>query len=261
MKNHGKYFMNPVLEGYLEKTDVMVFDLNGLIVDDEPLQLIAHNAGIAAYYKDKRPNETPPQISDKDWGEKCVGRHPQDWLPIIVVRPLDEGERDAVKRVKDGEFFKLVGDRIHEIVRPGVLDLIKYLFDKGVPLALATSSSPEFVEKALGKKGLKVLPCFEFRLCGDMVGKKKPDPEIYNRVRTHFGETLHYLVFEDAESGILSAKGAGMNCIAVPNRYTLLQDLSKADAIIDTLRPDAAFIQPTQPGRVIPKGPKKTSQP
>jgi beta-phosphoglucomutase-like phosphatase (HAD superfamily) len=257
----NNYFMNPFLQTFLDDADIVIYDLNGLIIDDEPLQRIAHNAGIAAYYKAKRPKEAPPQISEEEWGEKCVGRHPQDWLPRIVGRPLDEGEREAVKRVKDDVFFKLVGDRIHKIVRPGVLELISHLYDAHVPLALATSSSPEFVEKALGKNGLNILSRFERRLCGDMDGKKKPDPEIYNRIRALFGESLHYLVFEDAKSGVLSAKGAGMTCVAVPNQYTLSQDLSKADVIIDSQRPDAAILWPMLPARAFHKEPRKTHQP
>jgi len=247
MRKPDKYFLNSVLDGYLKKTDVFVFDLNGLIIDDEALQLVAHNAGIAAYYKTNRPKETPPQISEEQWGRICVGRHPQDWLPIIVGRCLDEGEKEAVKKVKDDVFFKLIGDRIHEIARPGAIPLIQHLHESGRPLALATSSAAPFVKKALGEEGLNVLSCFDYWLCGDMVKKKKPDPEIYDTVRAHFGAGLRYLVFEDAESGCLSAYGAKMDCIAVPNKFTLTQDLSKAVVVIDSLCPDAVSIRDILP--------------
>jgi HAD superfamily hydrolase (TIGR01509 family) len=259
----NNYFENPALEKLLKKADVVVYDLNGLIVDDEPLHLVASNNAVAAYYKAERPGEPIPKMSGEEWGEKCVGRHPQDWLPVILGRPLDPGELGTFIKKKDEEYFRFIGDKAREIVREGVLDLIKYIStETDKKLALATSSTPAVVEQVLGKDGLNISSLFEYKVCGDEVKNKKPHPEIYNKVKDHFEreaqKKLHFLVIEDAESGILSAKGAGMDCIAVPNRYTISQDLSKADAIIDNELPKASIISPSSPAREIPNGPEES---
>jgi HAD superfamily hydrolase (TIGR01509 family) len=217
----SNYFTNPVLAALLNNADVVISDFNGLMVDDEPMHLAASNFAIAELDK----TGAPIVMTDAQWGEICVGHHPVNWLPIILGRPLEEGELDAFQKIKAEKYFELVGEKARnkdpDFVRPGVLELIKYIYTKtNKSLALATTASPNVVEKVLGKEGLNILHLFAFTLCADQVTKPKPDPEIYLKIKEHFGQTLHYLVFEDSKQGKDAAKGAGMDCIAVPNRYT-----------------------------------------
>jgi len=77
---------------------------------------------------------------------------------------------------------------------------------------------------------------FAFVLAGDIVKKKKPDPEIYNLALEKTGlEPEECMVVEDSHNGVLAAKAAGMHCIATTNGYTENEDLNQADIIVSCL--------------------------
>jgi beta-phosphoglucomutase-like phosphatase (HAD superfamily) len=73
-------------------------------------------------------------------------------------------------------------------------------------------------------------------LAGDVVSKKKPDPEIYTLVlqRLHL-KPAQCLVVEDNRNGLLAAKGAGMHCIVTTNAYTDDEDFHEADLVVSEL--------------------------
>lgn len=113
---------------------------------------------------------------------------------------------------------------------------------------MATSTTQDGVSVILGAEGLDIIDFFDFRICGDEVKKSKPDPEIYQRVKGFFGETLNYLVFEDAASGVAAARGAAMSCIAVPNRFTIQQEgLALATHVITDLTQKAQLVRCSVP--------------
>jgi beta-phosphoglucomutase-like phosphatase (HAD superfamily) len=108
---------------------------------------------------------------------------------------------------------------------------------------LATSTTRTGATIILGKNGLNIFNSFDIVITGDEVKRAKPDPEIYNSVRSQLGDALTYLVFEDSPSGVASARGAGMSCIAVPNRFTANQNFTEADLVITSLDHDAAVLE------------------
>jgi HAD superfamily hydrolase (TIGR01509 family) len=258
----NNYFKDTPLDALLNKAEVVVFDLNGLMVDDEPLQLAASNIALAALSKSDKPIE----LSNADWGEKCVGHRSATWLPIVLGRPLAEGEQEKFKIIKDHEYSRLVGEKARtkdpDFVRPGVLELIDYISTKtNKQLALATSARRSIMERILGKDGLDVLSLFKITLCAEEIKKPKPDPESYFKVKEQLGQTRRYLVIEDSVPGVRSAKGAEMDCIAMPNDYTISQDgLQEADAIVDSLRRKAAHLFPVTPKVGATPGKKGFSQ-
>ncbi len=228
------YFSNPALAGYLAESGVIVFDMNGLIVDDEPVQLQATNAAL-------RKEGYDTQLSERQWVDWCVGRKPREWLPLVLQHAAPDEE--AILRImgsKDAIYAEMIGFEARGIVRAGFYELIESIKKQsGKKLAVATSTTRGGMEIILGERNLNVLHLFDYAVCGDQVAQAKPDPEIYLKVKAHFGENLRYLVFEDSSPGIISAAGAGMTCIAVPNRFTIFQDLSMAAAVIDNMLPFA----------------------
>jgi len=77
---------------------------------------------------------------------------------------------------------------------------------------------------------------FEFVLAGDIVSKKKPDPEIYLLALEKTGlKPQECIVIEDSRNGVLSAKKAGMRIVATTNIYTENEDLSEADIVVTSL--------------------------
>ena len=77
---------------------------------------------------------------------------------------------------------------------------------------------------------------FNFVLAGDIVSKKKPDPEIYNLALKQSGlKAEECIVFEDSQNGVAAAKAAEMHVVATTNFYTEKEDLSQADIIVTCL--------------------------
>ena len=84
----------------------------------------------------------------------------------------------------------------------------------------------------------KIAEYFDILVTGDMVTHGKPDPECYNLAAQKLGmKSSECVVFEDAPSGILAGKNAGMKVIAVSSPYVKGDEaFQKADLVVDSLR-------------------------
>lgn len=103
-------------------------------------------------------------------------------------------------------------------VKKGLCILLEYLKDNGYKLAVASSSPSWEVEKHL--KDAKVFGYFDVIVCGDMVDKSKPEPEIYLKACELLGELPEECyALEDSKNGLLSAYRAGCKPIMVPDLW------------------------------------------
>ncbi|OHB66184.1 MAG: hypothetical protein A2Y77_04640 [Planctomycetes bacterium RBG_13_62_9] len=150
----------------------------------------------------------------------------------------------ADKDVLIKELHKLKTDYYTRIIesgemplRPGIARLVDEAIAAGIKLAVCSTSNERavnaVVETLLGP-GRKAK--FDVILAGDVVSKKKPDPEIYNLVleRLHL-RPVECAVVEDNRNGLLAAKGAGMYCVVTTNGYTEDEDFSEADLVVSEL--------------------------
>lgn len=115
-------------------------------------------------------------------------------------------------------------------VKPGLYDLLDYLKKEHYLLAVATSSSRE---SALRKLRGSNLPedYFDVIICGDMVKKAKPDPEIYETACRKLNRPPKQLIaLEDSENGLKSALAAGMRAIMIPD---LIRDCPDTEPFLD----------------------------
>ena len=123
-------------------------------------------------------------------------------------------------------------------LRPGVARLVdEAIADGHILLSICSTSNERSVnliaEKLLGpqRKGK-----FSAILAGDVVSKKKPDPEIYNlAVEKLEVKPAECVVVEDSRNGLLAAKAAGMKCVITTNGYTEKEDFSEADLVVSEL--------------------------
>ena len=103
--------------------------------------------------------------------------------------------------------------------------LLDYLKNNGYKLAVASSTSKRGVERNLKDAG--VLEYFDAVICGDMVEKSKPDPEIYLKACEAIGvEPTEALALEDSRNGLLSAHRAGMKVILVPDLWEADEEIN-----------------------------------
>lgn len=134
-------------------------------------------------------------------------------------------------------------DELHELVmeealagvapRPGALELLERLLDAGVPVAVASNSQREFVERTLSGAGL-LDGRFQAVISVEDVAHPKPAPDIYleacRRLRAEPGACA---ALEDSPTGIAAAAAAGMYVIGVP--YFAGGELPGSDLLVDSL--------------------------
>ena len=134
---------------------------------------------------------------------------------------------------KHAHYLELaVGGALEAI--PGSLELIARLRAAGVPLALATSSWRRVVDAILVQFDLT--EAFASVISGSELPKSKPDPAIYRLSAEALDVSpCDCVVLEDTAAGVAAAKGAGMYCIGFRSPHSGVQDLSRADEIVDDL--------------------------
>jgi HAD superfamily hydrolase (TIGR01509 family) len=143
---------------------------------------------------------------------------------------------------RDGEGETLM-DELHELVmeevlagvepRPGALELIERLSDAGVPVAVASNSQREFVQRTLGGAGL-LDGRFATVVSVEDVVHPKPAPDIYLEACRRLGaEPGACAALEDSPTGVASAAAAGMYVVGVP--YFAGAQLPGSDLLVGSL--------------------------
>ena len=152
----------------------------------------------------------------------------------VEVKPEDEDALIAeLHRCKTETFVRLIEEGALPL-RPGVKRLMQEINDAGLTLGICTTSQQQSAQ-AVAHGILKDIR-LDFVLAGDVVKKKKPDPEIYLLALEKSGlAPQQCIVIEDSRNGVLAAHSAGMHIVATTNFYTEREDLSLADIIVTCL--------------------------
>jgi HAD superfamily hydrolase (TIGR01509 family) len=122
-------------------------------------------------------------------------------------------------------------------LRPGIARIVDEAIAEGVKLAVCSTSNERavtlIVSKLLGPDRKKY---FDAIFAGDVVSKKKPDPEIYDLAARNLSlDPGNCVVIEDSRNGFLAARAAGMHCLITTNGYTAKEDFSGADLVVPEL--------------------------
>jgi len=118
--------------------------------------------------------------------------------------------------------------------RPGIRRIMHEINQLELVMAVTTTSNQRAARAVA--EGILSEVKFDFIIAGDMVSKKKPDPEIYLMALEKSGLTAdECIVIEDSKNGVSAAKAAGMAVVATTNFYTEREDLSAADLIVTCL--------------------------
>ena len=149
-----------------------------------------------------------------------------------------DAEKDAelllsLHKKKTALFVELIESGILPL-RTGVKRLMQEAMQAGLRLGVCTTAN-ERSANAIAKGMLGDID-LEFVLAGDVVSKKKPDPEIYLLALERTGLSPdECIVIEDSRNGILAAKAAGLRAVATTNIYTENEDLSDASIVVTSL--------------------------
>ena len=131
------------------------------------------------------------------------------------------GIPDSLEKIKTDWNEMAMDKYCNEVpLKPGVLDFLRKLKEKGIKTGIATSNSKELVEAAV--KSLNISGYLDEIHTSCEVPKGKPAPDIYLLVAECLGvEPKNCLVFEDIPEGILAGKRAGMKTCAVEDTFSL----------------------------------------
>jgi HAD superfamily hydrolase (TIGR01509 family) len=130
-------------------------------------------------------------------------------------------------------------------LRPGIARIVDEAHAAGIRLGVCTTSAPKSIDGVLDLLGPKRKAWFEIVLAGDIVKKKKPDPEIYNLAKQKLGlEGRDCVVVEDSRNGLLASLGAGMPTLITTSTYTKGEDFEGAAKVVAELG-DAPNVQVT----------------
>jgi HAD superfamily hydrolase (TIGR01509 family) len=200
----------------------VVFDLDGLLIDSEPLQAWAWYEYVARFGA-----VMTPDVLNRMLGLRAVDAVK---IPIEMLDlPVDEA---TALRERDEIFLAAVPDAIdaHE----GAIELIDALHARGIPIALATSGHRRYVDLALASAGLTGR--FNQEVTAELVTRGKPNPDVYLRAAELLGMPPEQcLALEDVPNGVTAAKAAGMRCFAIPGDHAAPEAVSHADAVLGSL--------------------------
>lgn len=204
------------------KMNAVLFDLDGVLVDSEPISREA---------SDKTLAEVGIVLDDEERKEIFGRRTIDNYRRHIQRRGLKLDAQELVeKKVK--LYTQLIRGRLEPL--PGVMDLLGQLKDEKVKVAVVSSSPLARVNASLEEVGILLM--FDVVVSGDCCTKGKPEPEPFLIAAEKLGvEPGECVVIEDAEAGILAAKAAQMKVLAVDSPNTHGQDLSKAEKIVPSL--------------------------
>ena len=193
----------------------VVFDMDGVLIDTEPLWRSAE-AELLARHGDR--------FTDED-AVATHGRSIEDTVEVYAAR-LDGVSAGTLR----DELMAAMREHYAAgpPLRPGAGDLVAWLRGR-VPLAVASNTDGVLVRHALEGAGL--LDAFDAIVSGADIGTAKPHPGVYLAACQALGMPPRDVVaIEDSATGIASARAAGVTCVGIPDRPTV--DLAQAGADI-----------------------------
>lgn len=205
------------------KKTLLIFDMDGVLLDSEPLHERAREIMYEKY--GVVPDKNFPNPVGKDSGEF--------WKLVIEQQGLSGDPYEWEK-----EQFSLVADQIEEQhIQPteGLREVLRWAKEQGLKIGLASSSNRNLVDRALALLG--VAEAFDYTVSGEEVKNKKPAPDVYQAVLKKAGiPAKEALAVEDSAAGVEAARKAGIFCFGYQNPTSKGQKLEKADRVIDSLR-------------------------
>ena len=198
----------------------VIFDMDGLMLDTEPLAARAWGEAAAALGVG----------FDMALAHGMVGRNFADCSAMVRARYGASYPVDALLGRWHAAYDAIV-EREGLALKPGVDELLSWLEGLAIPRAVATSTRRDRARSKLARVSL--LPRFHAIVGGDDVTRGKPAPDIYVEAARRLGASAaRCLALEDSEPGVRSALAAGMTPIMVPDMHPPTADLIALDLVV-----------------------------
>jgi beta-phosphoglucomutase len=199
----------------------VLFDMDGVIVDTEPLH---HKAYFQMFYD--RNLEVSDAMYHSFTGQSTLKVCRQ----LCEHFQLDVNPQELVLH-KRSKFHELFRNDPELALISGVRERIEEYHENGLTLVLASSASMGTINAVFERFNLN--PYFKEKLSGADLQASKPHPEIFLKAAQLAGkEKKNCVVIEDSTNGILAAKAANIACVGFDSINSKNQDYDLADKII-----------------------------
>jgi beta-phosphoglucomutase family hydrolase len=200
--------------------EAVIFDLDGVIAESENAHIKAEKQAFLNY----------GLIISADELHRYTGTTAKVMFTELIAKYKLNTTFEEINLQKEKILLKLL--REDAAPTKGVLSLIQELKQRGIRLAIGSSSTRNLVDYILKKLNITCL--FDVVIAAEDIEHSKPNPEIFLKAAMELGVSPHQcLVIEDAQLGVEAAKSAGMKCVGYRNPHSGNQDLSKADIMTD----------------------------
>jgi HAD superfamily hydrolase (TIGR01509 family) len=201
----------------------VIFDMDGVIVDTEPVHRYAYFQHFS---------ELNIEVTEEMFTSFTGNSTRNVFQRVKTIFNLDDADVEELILRKRALFNDAFDHKEDLELLEGVEKLIKDLHQNGMQLILASSASKVTIERVFRRFDL--YPYFTHIVSGEDFPKSKPHPAIFE-----FAASLsialkeNCIVIEDSTNGVLAAKAAGIYCVGYNSIHSKLQDLSKADTVIN----------------------------
>jgi len=218
--------------------EALIFDCDGVLADTER---DAHRVAFNIAFEENNLNtvwseERYGKLLEVGGGKERMTAHFNE-VGWPEGYDSEEEQKNLVKNLhlRKTELFGQLVQQGRIPLRPGVKDLAEEASKRGLPLAVCSTSNEKAVAQIVAMMGPGLSEKVKI-FAGDVVPKKKPAPDIYNLAKEQLKlDPKTTVVVEDSYIGLEAAKEAGMNCVITKSTYTVDEDFSRADKVVDDL--------------------------
>jgi HAD superfamily hydrolase (TIGR01509 family) len=198
----------------------VVFDLDGVLWDGEPLYHEAFNVVLEPYGH---------SVTSEDYVNIIGHSVEAAWAWVLENFKIREEPASFLRRYNEA-VLELLAQPVEPL--PGVRELLAELRQRGLPVGLASASLRQWVNATI--RGLHIENAFDATVSASEVTNSKPAPDLYVTAAEKLGvPAAECLAIEDTGAGIAAAKAAGMFAVQIRASSTALPPLEQADLVID----------------------------
>ena len=211
----------------------IIFDFDGTLADSEALHFQGWNDTLKQWNV---------QLTDYEYYLRTFAGipTPANALSFINIYNLPVSV-EAFSEMREHTFHEAL--KKHEpVFMPHAIETLEYFKSKGLPLYLVTGSPRLTIDIIFEKTGLDKY--FEFSITRSDVKHSKPHPESYLTAIEKINDAKeNMIVFEDTNSGVTAAKGAGLTCFAIQHDTSAHDKLNHADKLFTNLKDAVSFLE------------------
>lgn len=200
----------------------VLFDMDGVIVDTEPLHRKAYS---------KMFEEVGITVSDELYSSFTGQATLAICEKLVSTFSLNKSPNELVN-IKRAHFKYLFENDGSLQLLPGVLNLIQDYYQNNITLVVASSASMENINRVFDRFDLNSY--FVAKLSGADLEKSKPHPKIFIKAAQAANtDRAHCIVIEDSTNGIKAANSAGIFCVGFNSLHSKNQDYRQANVVVD----------------------------